>query len=91
MVIEDINVTTEVEVKVNVVDILDRCSESEIKELFKEFLAEVDIIKMISEDYLLFYIRKNYSKDDVFPNETKKNEKNKNLTLATEKEVVRND
>lgn len=69
MVIEDINVTTEIEVQVQVVDILDRCSESEIKELFKAYLDEVDIIKMISEDYLLFYIRKNYSEDDVFPNE----------------------
>lgn len=68
MVVEDIIVTTEIEVKVQVVDILDKCTQSELKELFKEYFDNEDIIDMINEDYLLSYVRTRYSKDEVFPN-----------------------
>ena len=61
MVIEDIIVTTEVEVKVQVVDILDKCTQSELKELFKEYFDDEDIIDMINEDYLLSYVRTRYT------------------------------
>lgn len=36
MVVEDIIVTTEIKVKVQVVDILDKCTQSELKELFND-------------------------------------------------------
>jgi hypothetical protein len=69
MVIEDIIVTTEVEVKVQVVDILDKCTKSELGELFREYFDDDEIIAMVSEEELLSYVRKYYSKDEVFPNE----------------------
>lgn len=65
MVIEDIIVTT----KVRVVDILDKCTQSELKELFEDYFDNEDIIDMINEDYLLSYVRTYYSKNEVFPND----------------------
>jgi hypothetical protein len=69
MAIDDIIVTTEVEVKVQVVDILGKCTQSELGELFREYFDDDEIIAMVSEEELLSYVRKYYSKDEVFPNE----------------------
>lgn len=68
MVIEDIIVTTEIEVKVQVVEILDKCTQSELKELFNDYFDDDEIISMVSEEELLSYVRKYFSKDEVFPN-----------------------
>lgn len=65
----DIFVPTEVEVKVQVVEILDKCTQSELKELFNDYFDDDEIIAMVSEEELLSYVRKYFSKDEVFPNE----------------------
>ena len=65
----NIYVTTSVEAEIKVTEILNECSISELKELFKEYFDDDEIIAMVSEEELLSYVRKYYSKDEVFPNE----------------------
>lgn len=65
----NIYVTSSVEAEIKVTEVLDECSESELKELFKEYFDDDEIIAMVSEEELLSYVRKYYSKDEVFPNE----------------------